>query len=122
MTAPPFLFGPGSGELFTLAQGAIILVSLTLMGITITAYRKSRIKRLKYVIAAFALFVVHALVNLIDGVFTDVIPDDLRFTLVSLIMLGIIILLFIGFVKKDKIGKEKIKIEKKSADNLEDLK
>ncbi|MDE1769524.1 MAG: hypothetical protein KGI28_03085 [Thaumarchaeota archaeon] len=122
MTAPPFLFGPGSGELFMFAQVAIITVSLLLMGITISAYSKTRIKRLKYIIAAFALFASHAVINLVDGIFTDIMPDDVRFTAVSLIILSIVILLFIGFVKKDKPEKQKIKIEKTSFDNLEDLK
>lgn len=122
MTTPPFLFGSGSGELYAFAQLSIIAVSLLLMGITISAYNKTRIRRLRYVIAAFALFASHAVINLVDGVFTDIMPDDLRFALVSLIILCIVILLFIGFVKKDKPEKEKIKIEKTSADNLKDLK
>lgn len=123
MTNVPFLFGPGSGELYQIAQVAIITVALILMGVTITAYRNTGIKRLKYVIVAFALFAAEAAVNLIDVAITDIMPDDLRFALVATMLLSTLILLFIGFVKKEEmIKKGRFTIEKKSTDDLKDLK
>lgn len=89
------------------------------MGITILAYRNNHIQRLRYVIAAFGLFVIHAVINLIDAEFVDIMPDDVRFALVSSIILSILILLFIGIVKKDdtifeknRLGKNLMKMQK----------
>lgn len=91
------------------------------MGVTITAYRNNHIRRLRYVIAAFGLFAFHAVINLIDAQFVDIMPDDMRFALVSSIILSILVLLFIGIVKKDNAITERGRLEKKSYENSEDL-
>lgn len=122
MTNPPFLFGSGSGELFMITQFGIIIIAAILMGITVLAYRNNHIQRLRYVITAFGLFVIYAFINLIDAEFIDIMPDDMRFALVSSIILSILILLFIGIVKKDNTISEKNRLEKKSYENAEDLK
>lgn len=100
MNTPPFHFGSGSSEIFTITQIAIIVVSITLMAVSITAYRNTNLRRLKYVIGAFALFAFIHFINLIDAVYIDIIPDDIRFALVSSGILGILVLLFLGIVKK----------------------
>lgn len=121
MTNPPFLFSSGSNELFVITQFGIIIIASILMGVTISAYRNNRIRRLRYVIVSFALFVFHAVINLIDAQFVDIIPDDVRFALVSSIILSILVLLFIGIVKKDNII-SKNRLGKNSYENAEDLK
>lgn len=100
MTVPPFHFGPGSSEIFTITQIAIIIVSITLMAISITALKNTNVKRLKYVISAFGLFAFINFINLIDADYIDLLPDDVRFALVSSGTLGILICLFLGIVKK----------------------
>jgi|SRR6185312_4869700 len=100
MTLPPFHFGSGSSEIFTITQIAIIVVSITLMSVSITAYRNTGLKRLKYVISAFGLFAFVHFINLIDSLYVDIIPDDIRFAVVSSGILGILALLFLGIVKK----------------------
>ena len=122
MTSPPFLFGPGNAEIYAISQVAIILVSLLLMSIVISAYAKTKISRLKYVIAAFSLFALHATINIIDGFLTNIISEDLRFVLTSLTLLSILVLLFIGFVKKGNNEKGRVKIEKNSFDSSNELK
>ena len=122
MTSPPFLFGPGNSEIYAISQVAIILVSLLLTIIVISAYSKTKIGRLKYVIAAFSLFALHATINLINSFFPNIISEDLRFASTSFTLLSILILLFIGFVKKGNNEKGRIKIKKESLDEVDDLK
>lgn len=100
MTEPPFHFGPVSSEIFTITQIGIIVIATILMAVSITAFRNTSLKRLKYVIGAFGLFVFNHAINLIDAKYVDIIPDDIRFTLVSSGTFGILILLFLGIVKK----------------------
>jgi hypothetical protein len=122
VTSPPFLFGPGNAEIYAISQVAIILVSLLLTIIVISAYSKTKIGRLKYVIAAFSLFALHATINLINSFFPNIISEDLRFASTSFTLLSILILLFIGFVKKGNNEKGRIKIKKESLDEVDDLK
>lgn len=74
--------------------------------LTFNAYRNTKIKQLRYVLCAFVIFIFYGTVNLIDAQFVDIMPDDLRFALVSFAIF-VILLLFIGIVKKDPRNQEK---------------
>jgi hypothetical protein len=100
MAAPPFVFSPESGEVFSISQIAIVIIALILMALSITAYRNTRLGRIKYAIAAFALFAVQQVINFIDAQVTDIMPDDIRFALFSVITLIIVVLFFFAIVKK----------------------
>jgi len=100
MVSPPFMFGPGISEIFTITQLAIIAFAILLAAITINAHKTTGLKRLKYIIAAFGLFAFNHIINLIDAKFADIIPDDVRFSIVSCGTLGILILIFLGIIRK----------------------
>lgn len=100
MTVPPFQFSPGISDIFASTQIAIIVIAIILMVVSTIAFRNTNLKRLKYVIAAFGLFAFNETINLIDSIFLDILPDEIRFTLVSSGTLGILLLLFLGIVKK----------------------
>jgi hypothetical protein len=70
------------------------------MGMTITAYRNTNAKKLRYIISAFGLFAFLATINLIDAQIVDIIPDEIRYTIISSSILGILVLLFLGIIKK----------------------
>jgi len=107
MVAPPFLFAPESGLLYFITQLGIIGFALILSIVTFNAYRNTRIKRLRYVLCAFVIFIFYGVVNLIDAQFVDIMPDDLRFALVSSAIFAILLLLFVGIVKKDRLDQKK---------------
>lgn len=100
MVAPPFLFGSGTSEVFTVAQILIIAISLLLMALSITAYRNMNLKKILYAIAAFALFASQHIINYIDAGVVDILPDDIRYALFSVMTLGILVLFFLAVVKK----------------------
>ncbi|HZS73000.1 MAG TPA: hypothetical protein VFA69_00710 [Candidatus Nitrosotalea sp.] len=100
MTEPPFHFGVESSAIFTITHIAVIAIAIILMAISITAYKNTSLKRIKYVICAFGLFAFNYFINLIDAEYVDIIPDDMRYALTSSGALGILILLFVGIVKK----------------------
>jgi hypothetical protein len=70
------------------------------MGMTITAYRNTAVKKIRYIIGAFGLFAFLASINLVDAQVVDIIPDDVRYTIISSSILGILVLLFLGIVRK----------------------
>jgi hypothetical protein len=107
MVSPPFLFGPESGSLYFITQIGIIIFALILSILTFSAYRNTKIKKLKYILYAFILFIFYGMINLIDAQFVDIMPDDLRFALVSSAIFVILLLLFIGIVKKDHLDHKK---------------
>lgn len=100
MTPPPFTFGPGSSEIFTITQIAIIALSLVLMALSITAYRNTNIKKLSLAIVIFALFAIQHTVNYVDAQIADIMPDDIRYAVFSSMTFAIVVLFFFTVVKK----------------------
>ncbi len=100
MNVPPFSFGAGFSEAFTVTQISIIIISLLLMALSITIYKKQSLKRIMFGIAIFALFAVQHIINFIDAQLVDIMPDDMRYTIFSSMTLAIIGLFFLSIVKK----------------------
>lgn len=100
MNVPPFSFGPGFSEIFTVTQISIIVISILLMTISITIYRNKNLKRIVFAIAIFAIFAVQHIINYVDAMIVDIMPDDMRYTLYSSMTLAIIVLFFLAIVKK----------------------
>lgn len=100
MSIPPFSFGPGFSEIFTVTQISIIVISTLLMALSITIYRNKKLKRIAFAIAIFALFAIQHIINFVDAKVTDIMPDDMRYTVFSSITLIIIGLFFLSIVKK----------------------
>ncbi len=100
MSVPPFSFGPGFSEIFTITQIAIIVISILLMLLSITIYKNKNLKRIAFAIAIFALFAIQHIINFIDAQVVDIMPDDMRYTLFSSMTLVIIVLFFLSIVKK----------------------
>jgi hypothetical protein len=100
MNVPPFSFGPGFSEIFTVTQISIIVISILLMTISITIYRNKNLKRIAFAIAIFALFAIQHIINYVDAMVVDFIPDNMRYDMFSSMTLVIIILFFLVIVKK----------------------
>lgn len=100
MVLPPFTFGQGTSEIFSISQISIIVISLVLMGISITAYRNTSLKKVMLAVIIFGLFALQHIVNYLDAQVADIMPDDIRFTFFSGITLAIILLFFFVVVRK----------------------
>lgn len=100
MNVPPFSFGPGFSEIFTVTQISIIVISILLMILSITIYRNKNLKRIAFAIAIFAIFAIQHIINYVDAMVVDIMPDDMRYALYSSMTLVIIILFFLTIVKK----------------------
>jgi hypothetical protein len=70
------------------------------MAMTITAYRNTNVRKMRYIIGAFGLFAFLASINLVDAQIIDIIPDEIRYTLISSSIFIILILLFFGIIRK----------------------
>lgn len=100
MNVPPFSFGPGFSEIFTVTQISIIVISILLMILSITIYRNKNLKRIAFAIAIFAIFAIQHIINYVDAKVIDIMPDDMRYALYSSMTLVIIVLFFLAIVKK----------------------
>lgn len=100
MNPPPFSFGPGFSEVFTITQLSVIAISILLMVLSITIYRNKNLKRIAFAIAIFAIFAIQHIINYVDAKVVDIMPDDMRYAIYSSMTLVIIILFFLTIVKK----------------------
>ncbi len=100
MGLPPFTFGHGSLEIFTVTQLAVIILALVLMALSFTAYRNMRNRKILFAIIIFGLFAVQHVINYVDAQVVDIMPDDVRFALFSSITLAILLLFFVTIVRK----------------------
>jgi hypothetical protein len=77
---------------------AIALLSILLLALSLSAFRRTRLKRLLYASAAFGLFAVQMLVEFLEDAtrfgepYTDLITPG--------ITLAIVLLFFVGIVRK----------------------
>lgn len=100
MNLPPFSFGPGFSEVFTVTQLSVIAISILLMVLSITIYRNKNLKRIAFAIAIFAIFAIQHIINYVDAKVVDIMPDDMRYAIYSSMTLVIIVLFFLTIVKK----------------------
>ena len=87
--------GFGLNEIIDLS---IMGFSLVLFALSVSAYRSTKIKKIGFASAAFALFAIQLFLEYIEDVFT-VFEDNLEIVL-SIITLMILILFFFAVVKK----------------------
>jgi hypothetical protein len=77
----------------------IVAFALVLFALSITAYRNTRIKKILFAAAAFALFAIQLFVDSIEDylVFLD---EDITGIIVKLMTFAILVLFFVAIVKK----------------------
>jgi hypothetical protein len=98
-----FLFPLLQVELIDTLEGIIYLSStvlaLLLLALSISAYRNTGIKKIKYAIVAFGLFATFLFYEYLEGVFKflEAIYSDL---ILASITFGILILFFLAIIRK----------------------
>ena len=77
----------------------IVAFALVLFALSITAYRNTRIKKILFAAAAFALFAVQLFVDSIED-YIEFLDEDVTGIVVKLMTFAILVLFFIAIVKK----------------------
>jgi len=85
-------------DLGQLVNLAIMVFSLVLFALAITAYKNTKVKKIAFAAAAFALFAIQLGIEYADETF-HFLEDQIDVVL-SLITLGILLLFFFAVVKK----------------------
>lgn len=77
------------------------IFSLLLLGISISAYRKTGLKRILFAAAAFALFGIQLLVESLEENVEFLLDTEFMSIVTASMTLGILILFFLAIVKKN---------------------
>jgi ABC-type multidrug transport system permease subunit len=100
----PFLVLLLEVELIDTIEGIIYLSStvlaLLLLALSISAYRNTGIKKIKYAIGAFALFAAYLFYEYMEGVFKflEAVYSDI---ILASVTFGVLILFFLAIIKKN---------------------
>ncbi|HKG30000.1 MAG TPA: hypothetical protein VKA91_01910 [Nitrososphaeraceae archaeon] len=91
-------------KLIDTLEGMIYLSStvlaLLLLALSISAYRNTGIKKIKYAIAAFALFASFLFYEYLEGVF-KFLEANYSDLILAFITFGVLILLFLAIIRKN---------------------
>ena len=91
-------------ELINTLEGIIYLSStvlaLLLLALSISAYRNTGIKKIKYAIVAFALFAVFLFYEYLEGVF-KFLEANYSDLILAFITFGVLILFFLAIIRKN---------------------
>ena len=77
----------------------IVVFALVLFALSITAYRNTRIKKILFAAAAFALFAIQLFVDSIED-YIDFLDESITGIIVKLMTFAILVLFFVAIVKK----------------------
>ena len=77
----------------------IVAFALVLFALSITAYRNTKIKKILFAAAAFALFAIQLFVDSIEDYFAF-FDEDITGITVKLMTFAILVLFFVAIVKK----------------------
>ena len=91
----PFTF-----HVFTISQILDIALAFFLALLSVTAYRNSGLKKIRYAIVAFSLFAIQHIINYLDSGIIGFMPNDVRNALFSVITLAIMAMFFLAIVRK----------------------
>ena len=77
----------------------IVAFALVLFALSITAYRNTRIKKILFAAAAFALFAIQLFVDSIED-YLNFLDENITGIILKLMTFVILVLLFVAIVKK----------------------
>lgn len=77
----------------------IVVFSLVLFGLSITAYRNTGIKKILFAAVAFALFAIQLFIDSIED-YLDFLDENVIGIIVKLMTFAILILFFVAIIKK----------------------
>jgi len=93
-----FLAAGSNFDIGQIINLAIMIFSIILFALAITAYKNTKVKKIAFAAAAFALFAIQLGIEYLDEA-VHLLEDQVDIVL-SLITLGIVLLFFFAVVKK----------------------
>lgn len=84
------------------------IFAFLLLGLSISAYRKTRINALRYAIVAFALFAIYLTYEYLDEVYEEQFDTPYNDVIFSAITFGVTLFFFLAIVKQRR---RKMKLE-----------
>ena len=78
----------------------IVAFALVLFALSITAYRNTRIKKILFAAAAFALFAIQLFVDSIEDYLLEFLDESITGIILKLMTFAILVLFFVAIVKK----------------------
>lgn len=78
---------------------AIVVFSVILFALAITAYRNTGIKKILFAAGAFALFAIHLFVDSLED-YVEFLDEEVTGIIVKLMLFAILALFFVAIVKK----------------------
>lgn len=95
-----FVFSHGIDQVFVVTQILIAAFALFLLGLSVKAYKNTGVRKIVYLIIAFALFAFQHILNYIDQSVVDILPDDVRYVIFAIVTLSIMGMFFLAILKK----------------------
>ena len=95
-----FIFGKGTDVLFLISQLLVTIIALFLVALTVRAWKNTKLKKILYVSIAFALFAVIHIFAYIDMAVINLVSDDVRFLVSSMIQVAIMLLFVVAIMIK----------------------
>lgn len=95
-----FIFSKDTSTLFLISQLLVTVIALFLVGLTIRAWKNTKLKKIIYVSIAFALFAVIHIFNYIDMAVVNLVSDDIKYLVSALLQVGIMLLFVVAILIK----------------------
>jgi hypothetical protein len=95
-----FVFSPLNSQVFVISQIIITVVALFLTGLAVKAWKNTRLKKMIFLIIAFALFAISHIIDYVDQSLVDLMPDDARYAMFAVVDIAIMMMFVFAILKK----------------------
>ena len=90
-----------SFEIEGIVKAIIVVFALLLLAVSISAYRRLRVKKMAYAAGAFSLFAIQLLYEYLEQSY-HLLDEPYPDTILSIMTLAILVLFFVAILKKDR--------------------
>jgi hypothetical protein len=95
-----FVFSPNTSLIFLITQILVTVAALFLVGLSVKAWKNTRLKKIIYLVIAFALFAVIHIFNYLDQAVVDVVSDDVRYVVFAIAEVAIMSMFVLAILRK----------------------
>jgi cbb3-type cytochrome oxidase subunit 3 len=88
-------------EIEGIIKAMIVVFALLLLAVSISAYKRLRVKKMAYAAGAFSLFAIQLLYEYLEQSY-HLLDEPYPDTILAIMTLGILVLFFVAILKKDK--------------------
>jgi hypothetical protein len=95
-----FIFSKDTSVIFLISQILVTIIAFFLVGLSIRAWKNTKLKKIIYVAISFALFAVIHIFTYIDMAVFNLVSDDVRFLISSIFQIAIMLLFVVSIMIK----------------------